>query len=143
MKKALAIIIATLFIFALTSASFAAEKKEAAPAKAEEKAVEKKAPVKVKHVTGEVTAVDTAAMTITVSKKVKGKAVETVATVNDKTRIMMGMEKKTLSDVKAGDKVAVKYTEIDGKNVAKSVAIKPAEKMKAKEEPAGAKDWRR
>jgi ribosomal protein S1 len=148
MKKALAIIIAALFVFALTSVSFAAEKKaapapvekkEAAPAKAEEKAMEKKAPVKIKQVTGEVTAVDTTAMAITVSKKVKGKAVETVATVDDKTRIMMGKEKKTLADVKAGDKVTVHYKEVDGKNVAKSVAIKPAEAMEKKAKKKAAK----
>jgi len=131
MKKALAIIIAVLFVFALTSVSFAVEK-EAAPAKAEEKAMEKKAPAKVKQVTGEVTACDTKAMTITISKKMKDKAVETVVTVDDKTKIMMGKEKKALADVKAGEKVTVKYTEVDGKNVAKSVAIKPAEPAEKK-----------
>ena len=136
MKKALAIIIAVLFLFALTSVSFAVEKKEAAPVKAEEKAMEKKAPAKVKQVSGEVAACDTKAMTITISKKMKGKAVETVVTVDDKTKIMMGKEKKALADVKAGDKVTVKYTEVDGKNVAKSVAIKPAEPAEKKVEKA-------
>lgn len=139
MKKALAIIIAALFVFAFTSISFAAEKKEAAPAKAEEKAVEKKAPVRVKQVTGEVTAVDTTAMTITVSKKLRGKVVETVATVNDKTRIMMGKEKKTLADVKAGDKVTVHYKEIEGKNIAKSIAIKPIVPVEKKARKRAAK----
>jgi hypothetical protein len=141
MKKTIAIIVAVLFVFALTSVSFAVEKKaapapvekkEAAPVKAEEK----KAPAKVNQVTGEVTACDTKAMTITISKKVKGKAVETVVTVDDKTKIMMGKEKKTLADVKAGDKVTVKYKEVDGKNVAKSVAIKPAEPAEKKVEKA-------
>lgn len=128
MKKAIAIIVSVLFVFALTSLSFAAEEKKAAPAaeKKEAAPAEKKAPAKVKQVTGEVAAVDAKAMTITVSKKVKGKAVETVVTVDDKTKIALGKEKKTLADVKAGDKVTVKYTEVDGKNVAKSVAIKPA-----------------
>ena len=88
MKKVLAIIIAALFVFALASVSFAVEKKAApvpvpAPAKAEEKAVEKKAPTKVKQITGEVTSCDTKTMTITVSKKVKGKAVKTVVTVDN------------------------------------------------------------
>src|SRR4030042_875550 len=118
MKKTIAIIVAVLFVFALTSISFAAEKK--------------KAPAKVKQVTGEVAAVDEKAMTITVSKKMKGKAVETVVTVDDKTKIMMGKEKKNLADVKAGDKVNVHYKEVDGKNVAKSVAIKPAEPVEKK-----------
>jgi len=149
MKKAIAIMVAVLFAFALTSVSFAAEKK-AAPAPMEQKAapMEKKAapeaakPMaekpKVKMVTGEVKAVDAAAMTVTVAKKGK----ETVVTVNDKTKIMMGKEKKTLADVKAGDKVTVKYTEAAGKNMAKSVAIKTEiaekkmEKKSMKKEPA-------
>jgi ribosomal protein S1 len=67
-------------------------------------------------------------MTIAVMKKDK----ETVVTVNDKTKIMMGKEKKTLADLKAGDKVKVRYTEVDGKNMAKSVAIKTAEQMMEK-----------
>ena len=133
MKKAIAIIISVLFVFALTSISFAAEKKaapepvekkEAAPVKAEEK----KAPAKVKQVTGEVTACDTKAMTITISKKMKGKAVETVVTVDDKTKIMMGEEKKALADVKVGEKVKAVYKEVEGKNVAKSITIMPAAK---------------
>jgi len=130
MKKTIAVIIAALFVFALTSVSFAAEAQKAAPAPAVE---EKKAPVKVKQVTGEVKAVDAKAMTLTVTKKMKGKAEDTAVTVNDKTKITMGKDKKVLADVKVGDKVTVKYSEADGKMVAKSVAIKAVEK---KAEPA-------
>lgn len=145
MKKAIAIIVSVLFVFALTSLSFAAEEKKTAPAPAEEKkeaapvkAEEKKAPAKVKQLTGgEVKAVDTKAMTITVTKKMKDKVVETVVTVDDKTNITCDKEKKALADVKVGDKVTVKYSEVDGKNVAKSVAIKTEEKkMEKKAEPA-------
>ncbi|MFZ6016887.1 MAG: hypothetical protein ACOYU0_04585 [Nitrospirota bacterium] len=132
MKKAIAIIVAVLFVFALTSISFAAEEKKAAPAPAEKKAepakpAEKKPAVKVR-LTGEVKAVDAVAKTITVAKKVKEKVEETVVTVDDKTKITLGKEKKTLVDVKVGDKVTVKYQVVDGKNVAKSVAIKPPAK---------------
>lgn len=155
MKKALALIISVLFVFAVTAMSFAAEEKKAAPAPAEkkaapakveekkapakeEKAVEKKAPAKVKMVTGDVAAVDAKAKTITV----KGKKGDITAMVDDKTKIMMGKDVKTLADVKAGDKVTVKYSETDGKMTAKSIAIKPAEKkteekkMEKKAEPA-------
>jgi ribosomal protein S1 len=127
MKKTIAIIVAVLFVFALTSISFAAEKKaapapvekkEAAPVKAEEK----KAPEKVMSVTGDVVAVDAKAMTLTV----KGKKGDVALSTNDKTTVKMGKEKKALADVKVGDKVKVKYTEVDGKNIAKSIAIKPA-----------------
>jgi microtubule-associated protein 1 len=110
-KKAIAIIVSVLFVFAITSLSFAAEEKKAAPA------AEKKAPVKVKHVTGEVTAMDAQAKTITV----KGKEGDVVIAVED----------KKVAHIKAGDKVVVKYTEADGKNTAKSVTkatAKPAEK---------------
>jgi hypothetical protein len=72
-------------------------------------------------------------MTITVTKMMKGKAEDTVVTVSDKTKIMMGEAKKALADVKAGDKVTAKYTESEGKNMAKSVAIHEPEK---KAEPA-------
>jgi microtubule-associated protein 1 len=79
-------------------------------------------------------------MTLTVAKKVKDKVEETVVTVTDKTKIMKGAEKKTLADVKAGEKVTVKYTEKEGKNTAKSISIqeKKAEATKAAE-PAKAK----
>lgn len=136
MKKAIAIIVAVLFVFAITSVSFAAEEKKAEETKTAEKP-------KVKQVTGEVKAVDTKAKTVTVTKKMKDKAVDTVVTVDDKTKIMLDKEKKTLADVKMGDKVKVKYTEVEGKNVAKSIAIQPAEKKaepaEKKAEPAKAK----
>jgi Cu/Ag efflux protein CusF len=138
MKKAIAIIVSLLFVLSVAGLSFAAEKamkKEAAA----EKTMEKKAPVKVKWLSGEVSAVDTAANTLTV----KGRKAEVALTVNDKTSIKMGKEKKTLADVKVGDRVATRYSEVEGKNVAKSIAIrgekkaeKKAKKMEKKAEPA-------
>ena len=135
MKKTVAILVSALFIFALAAVSFAADAQKAAPAPMVEKkeapaaaAEMKKAPAKVKQVTGEVKAVDTKAMTLTVTKKMKTKAEDTMITVNDKTKITMGKDKKLLADLKVGDKVTVKYSEADGKMVAKSVAIKTEEK---------------
>jgi len=83
-------------------------------------------------------------MTLTVTKKMKTKAEDTMVTVNDKTKIMMGKDKKLLADLKVGDKVTVKYSEADGKMVAKSVAIKTEEKKaeaatKPMERPTGKK----
>jgi Cu/Ag efflux protein CusF len=132
-KKALALIISVLFVFAVSSLSFAAAEQKAAPAPA--KMEEKKAPVKVKQATGAVTAVDAKAKSITVKAK-KG---DVTAMVDDKTKIMMGKEMKTLADVKAGDKVTMKYSEADGKMTAKSIAIKPAEKMMEKKAAPAAK----
>jgi glucose dehydrogenase len=126
-KKAIAIFVSVLFVFALASLSFAVEKKaatapaavekkEAAPVKAEEKAPV----VKVKRISGEVVAVDATAGTLTV----KSKKQEVSLSTDDKTVVKKGLEKKALADVVAGDKVLVKYKEVDGKNVAKSVAVK-------------------
>jgi ribosomal protein S1 len=127
-KKTLAFIISVLFVFAVASISFAAEEKKAAPAPMEMKDAKK-----VKQVTGEVVAVDAKAKTVTV----KGKKSEVTALVDDKTKIMMDKEVKTLADLKAGDKVTLKYSDVDGKIMAKSIAIKPAEKMMEKKaEPA-------
>jgi Cu/Ag efflux protein CusF len=124
MKKTIAIIVSLIFVLSFAGLSFAADKpaaEKAEPAKA--------APVKVKQVTGDVAAVDAKAKTITV----KGKKGDTVVTCDDKTKIMMGKDVKTIADVKVGDKVSVKFSEADGKMTAKSVAIKAAEK---KAEPA-------
>jgi Cu/Ag efflux protein CusF len=119
MKKITAIVVALIFVLAFTAASFAA--------------------AKVHSVTGEVTAVDAAAKTVTLKAK-KG---EVVIAVVEKTSIKEGKEKKSLADVKAGDKVTVKYTEADGKMTAKSIAIKGAmmkheKKMEEKAAPAPA-----
>ncbi|PIV44266.1 MAG: histone H1, partial [Nitrospirae bacterium CG02_land_8_20_14_3_00_44_33] len=91
------------------------------PAPVEKKAEPAKKAPKVTQVTGEIKAVDAAAKTITVVKKVKGQDKETVISVDD----------KTLADVKVGDKVKAKYTTADGKNTAKSVIKKTAAAKKA------------
>lgn len=132
MKRVIALIVAMIFVLSVSGLALAAEqKKEAAPAEKKEEAApaEKKAPAKVKQVTGEVTAVDAAAKTLTV----KGKAGDVALTADDKTTVKIGKEKKALGDVKVGDKVTVRYTEMDGKNVAKSIIVKaaPAEKKEA------------
>jgi uncharacterized protein YxeA len=117
MKKILSVVLSLIFVFALTSASFAEENKEAAAP-----AVEQKEAVKRIQVTGDITALDAAAKTFTV----KGRKGDVALSVDDKTKITAGRETKTLADLKAGDKVTVKYTEIEGKNMAKSVKIKTA-----------------
>lgn len=123
MKRALAVIFASLFVFLLASLSFASEK-ETTLVKGEEK----KAAAKAKQITGEVKEVDTKTMTLSVFKKIKGNTQVTMFSVNDKTKIMLDNETKSLADIKVGDKVKVKYTNADGKNIAKSVAVKSAEK---------------
>jgi hypothetical protein len=124
MKKILALMAAIMMVAAFSGVTFAEEKK-AEPAKEE-----KKAPEKVKQVTGEATAVDAKANTITV----KGRKGEVTCDVTADTKIAAGKETKTLADVAAGNKVTVKYVEGGGKNVAKSIAVKAATKEEEKKE---------
>lgn len=144
MKKVLSLVVALLFVLSVAGLSIAEEKKaapaetkkEAAPAvKAETKkeaapavkAETKKAVAKVKHVTGEVTAVDAKANTLIV----KGKKGDVALSADEKAAAK-------LADVKVGDNVIVKYKEVDGKNVATSIA-KKAEKKAEKKEAAPVK----
>lgn len=104
--------------------TFAAEKKaSAAPSERKTETVEKP---KLKTVTSKVNAIDTVAHTVILARKIKGETTETVINIDEKTGITMGKKKKGLGDVKEGDKVIVKYKEIEGKNTAKSLAIMPA-----------------
>jgi len=129
MKKILAVVMALVFALTVTAA-FAQQPaakpaepaKKAEPAKPAEPA-KKPAKEKVKSITGEVTAVDTVGKTITVKSK--------------KQELTIAVTDEQIKDVKAGDKVVVKYTEKDGKLTAKSVkkaAAKKAEKKEVKKE---------
>jgi uncharacterized protein YxeA len=121
MKKVIVLIVSVLFVLSVAGFCFAADQMatpEATPMKAE-----KKAPTKVHQVTGEVVAVDAAAKTLTVKAK-KG---EVALSVEDKAAAK-------LADVKVGDKVAVKYKEMDGKKVAISIVEKKESKKMEKKE---------
>ncbi len=111
MKKALAIIVSLIFVLSVGGLSFAKEKKHS---------------TKAMHVTGEVTAVDAAANTLTI----KGKQGEVVLTTTDKTKFAEG---KSLADVKVGDKLTAKYSEKDGNMMAWKVMTKAEMKEMKKE----------
>ena len=131
MKKSIALILALTVMFAFASLTIAAEKKEAAAPAAKEAAAP--AMKMARHqVTGDVVSVDAAANTVVV----KGKKGDVTVMVNDKTKIMSGKEKKTLADVKAGEKALVLYTEADGKNTAAHIEINPAPAVKKPAAPA-------
>ena len=108
MKKTIAVVLSLIFILAVTSITFAVEK-QAAP-------VENK-------VKGDITAVDAKAMTVTV----KGKKGDVTVMVDAKTEFKLGKDKKTIADLKAGEKVKIIYHEADGKNIAKRIE-KPVKK---------------
>ncbi|HCC68292.1 MAG TPA: hypothetical protein DEP99_00160 [Nitrospiraceae bacterium] len=129
MKKAIALVVSLILVVAFGTVVMAQQEK--APA-------EKKAPAKARQVTGEVIAIDAKANTVTV----RGRKGDVVISVDDKTRIALDKEKKTIADIKAGDRIRVRFTEVDKKNVARSIVIvaqkKPEEKPAAKpaEKPA-------
>ncbi len=102
---------------------------QAAVAQEKTGGVGKKAPAKVKQVSGEVAAFDAMARTFTV----KGKKGDVFIMTDDKTTVMVGKEKKDLADVKVGDRVTVKFTEADGKNTAKSIVVSAADVNENKE----------
>ena len=70
---------------------------------------------------GEVTGVDLQSQTISAKQ---GYILFNV-TLDDKTTIRKEKEIKTINDIKTGQKVTIKYFEVGGKNVAKSISINP------------------
>lgn len=124
MKRIIALL--TVAIFVLTvGIAFAEQATQPAPAP------EKKAPTKYLSVKGEVTAVDPATNSLTI----KSKKQEVQLSVTDKTKIMIGKEKKSLADVKVGDAATAKYKKEKDKNVATSINVTP---KKAEVAPAPA-----
>ncbi len=133
MKRFLMIVFAVLMGVSLVVTVFAQTTTEKAPKAATDTSKEKAAPApapekkavkeKSKKFAGEVTAVDMAAKTLTVKGK---KADMTFDVTNAKMKV----------EPKAGDKVFVKYTEKDGKMVAKLVAAKKGSKKAAKKDAA-------
>ncbi len=75
---------------------------------------------KTRQLTGNVTAIDTAANTITVQKKDR----EVTLSVEEKTKIIECINKTAITDINIGDKVTTKYSEIPGRNTAKSITIR-------------------
>jgi phosphoribosylformylglycinamidine (FGAM) synthase-like amidotransferase family enzyme len=120
MKKVFVAVLAVCIGIAFVATVFAqapAAPETAAPAPAPEKKAETKAAWKGRthHFRGEVTAMDTAAKTLTV----KGKKGDRTFDVTDA---------KMKGEPKAGDRVTVKYLKKDGKMVARYVKVKGAKK---------------
>jgi ribosomal protein S1 len=124
MRKARTILLSVLFAFVMSSLSLAVEEKkvESMPPKP----LKLQTAAKAQQITGEVSAVNALANSITVTKKIRDTVVEAVITIDDKTKIMKEKEDKSFADIKIGDKVVVKYANVDGKNVAKNINIQPA-----------------
>lgn len=124
MKKAFSLVLSVLFALSIAGLSFAEEKAApAAPAPAEKKAAapaaKKTEKMKTKNFTGDITAVDAAAGTITL----KDKDTELTVATTAKTHVRLKNEKKSVSDLKVGDKVEVRYRTKGDKNTALRVVI--------------------
>lgn len=76
----------------------------------------------VRLITGDVVTLDASINTLTI----RGKKAEVVIVTDEKTIVRIGKEKRTLSDVKVGDRVTVKYAETQGKKIARSIEVKTA-----------------
>lgn len=112
---------------ASTETSKATEGSKATAAQAEK---EKKA--EFRRVRGEVAAVETGARTMVV-KAMEGKKELTVGVdVTDKTVIREGKARKTLGDIKVGDRVWMKYQRTNDKLVADFIRILKPNKIAAK-----------
>jgi hypothetical protein len=85
----------------------------------EKPAPAKEKPLKIIHLAGETTSVNPKAGRLTV----RGKDGDVDIYATEKTIIHIGRDKVILSDIAAGTKATVKYLEIDGKNIARSIFI--------------------
>ncbi len=82
------------------------------------------ADIKVKkRFIGNVTQIDKNSMTVTIMKKVNDKEVKMTFSIDYSTSIVLGTEKKTIVDIKVGDKVTVVYIRDNDKFVAKNINI--------------------
>lgn len=126
MKKALLSVVAIALAATFALPAFADEAKK--EAKKEAKAEKAKS----HQFTGEITAVDAAAKTVTL----KNKKDETKTFAADAAKVATGDKKEaSLADLKVGDKVVASYVEEGGKNVASKIGPPaPPKEKKAKEE---------
>jgi hypothetical protein len=117
MRKSIAILVSLLFVLGLSAVSFA--KEEAAAPAVKASPTTEVAKEKSMFVTGEIKSLDAKAGTLIV----KGKKGEVTMSVDSKTKIVAGKDVKTFADLKAGEKVRVKYQEAAGKNIATKINI--------------------
>ena len=127
MKKVITILLSLLIAGAFISVSSAVSEQKTESSQFELKL---QPAAKIQQITGVIKALNVIDKSIAVTKKMRKKSIEAVIKIDDTTKITKQNEKQTLSDLKVGDMVVVKYIKADGKNVAKSIAIKPSEPAK-------------
>jgi hypothetical protein len=128
-KRVKILLLSVISVVVVASIALAAGEKE-------KKMVPSALPIaaKVQQITGEVKAVNYGSMSITVAKKCSNKVLDAIVAVDNKTKISKDGRKGTFDDIKTGDKVVVKYTEVKGRNIAQAVSIKPSKTEAGKKE---------
>jgi hypothetical protein len=139
-KRIVALFIAVAFGASMTGSALAQAQTTPTVPKAEEKKAEKPAADMKKPMARDAngTVKASAADSLVVSGKTKGKDAEWTFAVGPKTQIRKGGKDITAADLTAGDPVHVKYHEEAGKAVADSVMVK-ASGSTAKKAPDAAK----
>jgi hypothetical protein len=105
--------------------------KKALPEKVarEKPASAKEKPLKIVHLAGETTSINPKTSKLTV----RGKDGDVDIYATEKTIIHIGRDIGRLTDISVGNKATIKYLEIDGKNIARSIFI--AQEAREEKEP--------
>lgn len=127
MRKAIAVVFSLLCAGLFATASVMAEE-----AAGDEKPAISAQKGKMTSIKGEITEIDPTGSHV----KVKEKNQEVIISVTDNTIITAGKIKRTLADLKAGDQVVAKFTEEDGKKIARSIRVATVGKGSGKKPPA-------
>lgn len=127
MRKAIAVVFSLLCAGLFATASVMAEE-----AAGDEKPAISAQKGKMTSIKGEITEIDPTGSHV----KVKEKNQEITISVTDNTIITAGKIKRTLADLKAGDQVVAKFTEEDGKKIARSIRVATVGKGSGKKPPA-------
>jgi len=117
-KKYILILLSSFFAFCIATISYASENQ-----KAQSHDFKLMPASKALQISGAVQSVNEGAGTIIVTKKFKDKTIEVIAVTDQETKIAKGNEKKSLHDIKAGDKVIVVYAKKGEVNLAKSITL--------------------
>ncbi|MCG3115677.1 MAG: DUF5666 domain-containing protein [Candidatus Manganitrophus sp. SA1] len=127
MRKAIAVVLSLLCAGLFAAASVAAEE-----AAGDEKSAVAAQKGRMTSIKGEITEIDPTGSHV----KVKEKNQEVTISVTDNTIITAGKIKRTLADLKAGDQVVARFTEEDGRKIARSIRVATVGKGSGKKPPA-------
>lgn len=130
MRKASVLVLSLLCAGLFATASVMAEEaagdeKPAAPAQKGQKG-------RMTSIKGEITEIDPAGNLV----KMKEKEQEIIISVTENTIITAGKIKRSLADLKAGDQVVARFTDEDGRKIARSIRVATVGKGSGKKPPA-------